>query len=419
MSNDKTTLADVQPGGRVTLGDQAERARFEAWASEHNYSVAMDGEQYEFAAARLMWKAWRAAFASGAAAAATGTVLVNMGDSEAEFIRANDEEAALSAQPSRGGQGDALDCIGRIEEAIEFRVPHDIYAAVHGELAELKAALAARQPVASNQSSGNSGEMPVDSQPAGEAIGRVFYVDRILSIEWRDGMKPVDGAMLYGARQPVDDQHPDDLAVDAFAAAMKAKMAEARAKGRGGWEDPAQCTADDLSRMLRDHVEKGDARDVANFCMMLHQRGEAISARQPLVSNQVLENVEQLGVDSDSQSSGNSGELPVDSQPVGEPDHLRGTTEMIGQPVGQIPAGFVLVPEKFGIPADVWEGVEFVIGGPGTGEGEAYLDSTAWIGDLMQDDGSSIYGLHLSCDECPEEGSVTLSVFTARAEVQP
>ncbi|HEL5316037.1 TPA: hypothetical protein UOJ24_000225 [Stenotrophomonas maltophilia] len=89
------------------------------------------------------------------------------------------------------------------------------------------------------------------------------------------------------------------------------------------------------------------------------------------------------------------------------------------QPVGSIPAGFVLVPEKFGIPAEVWEGVEFVIGGPGTGEGEAYLDSTAWIGDLMQDDGSSIYGLHLSCDECPEEGSVTLSVFTARAEVQP
>lgn len=83
------------------------------------------------------------------------------------------------------------------------------------------------------------------------------------------------------------------------------------------------------------------------------------------------------------------------------------------QSVAAIPAGFALVPEKFGIPADVWEGVEFVIGGPGTGEGEAYLDSTAWIGDLMQDDGSSIYGLHLSCDECPEEGSVTLAEFAA------
>lgn len=68
----------------------------------------------------------------------------------------------------------------------------------------------------------------------------------------------------------------DDASVDAFAMAMKEKMAEARAKGRGGWEDPTQCTAEDLSRMLRDHVEKGDPRDVANFCMMLHQRGEVI-----------------------------------------------------------------------------------------------------------------------------------------------
>jgi len=84
------------------------------------------------------------------------------------------------------------------------------------------------------------------------------------------------------ARQSATEQHPDDLAVDAFAEAMKAKMAAARAKGRGGWEDPVQCTADDLSRMLRDHVEKGDPRDVANFCMMLHQRGEAIAARQPV-----------------------------------------------------------------------------------------------------------------------------------------
>lgn len=98
------------------------------------------------------------------------------------------------------------------------------------------------------------------------------------------------------ARQPVGDQHPDDLAVDAFAAAMKAKMAAARAKGRGGWEDPAQCSADDLSSMLRDHVEKGDPRDVANFCMMLHQRGEAIAARQP-VGQEPLWCLHVLGMD--------------------------------------------------------------------------------------------------------------------------
>lgn len=87
---------------------------------------------------------------------------------------------------------------------------------------------------------------------------------------------------LAATDKQVGGVHPDHAAVDAFADAMKVKMADARAKGRGGWEDPAQCSAEDLSRMLRDHVEKGDPRDVANFCMMLHQRREAIAARQQL-----------------------------------------------------------------------------------------------------------------------------------------
>lgn len=114
MTTDNKTLADVQPGGMVRLGDQAERAKFEAWVKNHVSSLARaaDGD-YASNFTHALWSAW---------------------------------QAALSAQPSPGGQ-DALDCIGRIEEAIEFRVPHDIYAAVHGELAELKAALAGRQPV--------------------------------------------------------------------------------------------------------------------------------------------------------------------------------------------------------------------------------------------------------------------------------
>lgn len=68
----------------------------------------------------------------------------------------------------------------------------------------------------------------------------------------------------------------DNAAVDRFAAAMKGKLAVAREKGRGGWHDKADCSQEALSSMLRAHVEKGDPRDVANFCMMLHQRGEAI-----------------------------------------------------------------------------------------------------------------------------------------------
>src|SRR5690606_34043328 len=70
--------------------------------------------------------------------------------------------------------------------------------------------------------------------------------------------------------------HSDDAAVDAFGAAMKNKLAAARAKGRGGWNGDEPGMQQRLSDMLRVHVEKGDPRDVANFCMFLHQRGESI-----------------------------------------------------------------------------------------------------------------------------------------------
>ncbi|MDE4918597.1 hypothetical protein ACUXAV_000696 [Cupriavidus metallidurans] len=69
----------------------------------------------------------------------------------------------------------------------------------------------------------------------------------------------------------------DDYVVEQFAVAMKRKLAAARDKGRGGWN---YCTAEDLSRMLREHVEKGDPRDVANFCMFLWYHGQPIHAHQ-------------------------------------------------------------------------------------------------------------------------------------------
>ncbi len=60
--------------------------------------------------------------------------------------------------------------------------------------------------------------------------------------------------------------HTDDVAVDRFAWRMKLKLAEARGKGRGGWE---ACDEPTLMTMLREHVEKGDMRDVANIAMMI------------------------------------------------------------------------------------------------------------------------------------------------------
>ncbi len=157
MTTDYKSLADVQPGGRVTLGDQAERARFESWATAQGLDPSVrlmltshppqDGGYADNWLQRL-WQAW---------------------------------QAALSAQPSPGGQ-DALDCIGRIEEAIEFRVPYDIYAAVHGELAELKAALAARQPV----------EEPVDVRANSMYGANIHTIERFVEAarELRERAEP-------------------------------------------------------------------------------------------------------------------------------------------------------------------------------------------------------------------------------------
>jgi hypothetical protein len=64
----------------------------------------------------------------------------------------------------------------------------------------------------------------------------------------------------------------DDNAVDAFATAMKTKLAQKRAEGRGGWHDPKQCSITYLEKLLHEHYRKGDVLDLANFCMMLHQR---------------------------------------------------------------------------------------------------------------------------------------------------
>lgn len=74
-------------------------------------------------------------------------------------------------------------------------------------------------------------------------------------------------------------QHPDDEAVDRFAQAMKQKLAQAREKGRSGWQ---QMNPNELSGMLYEHVAKGDPRDVANFCMFLWNLGQPITPCQPV-----------------------------------------------------------------------------------------------------------------------------------------
>lgn len=72
--------------------------------------------------------------------------------------------------------------------------------------------------------------------------------------------------------------HTDDQAVTKFAEAMKSKLAKARDKGRTGWENPALCATEVLCDQFIGHISKGNEgnfEDLANFAMMLHQRGES------------------------------------------------------------------------------------------------------------------------------------------------
>ncbi|MGS3215616.1 hypothetical protein [Aeromonas caviae] len=82
-------------------------------------------------------------------------------------------------------------------------------------------------------------------------------------------------------------KHTDDYAVERFAIAMKAKLADARAKGRGGWDDPSSCSVEHLAELLIGHIGKGNPgnfEDIANLAMMLHQRGAdpaLLASKQP------------------------------------------------------------------------------------------------------------------------------------------
>lgn len=69
------------------------------------------------------------------------------------------------------------------------------------------------------------------------------------------------------------EQHPDDEAVDKFAAAMHARMTECRLKGKEGWDDPERCPADALTGYAGEAFADARWVDVANFAMMLWARG--------------------------------------------------------------------------------------------------------------------------------------------------
>lgn len=80
----------------------------------------------------------------------------------------------------------------------------------------------------------------------------------------------------------------DEMAVNKLSDALLAKLKQAREKGRTGWWSD-DVSAETLSTMLREHVNKGDPVDVAAFAAFLVSKGQSITK-----INEPLEEVARL-----------------------------------------------------------------------------------------------------------------------------
>lgn len=71
----------------------------------------------------------------------------------------------------------------------------------------------------------------------------------------------------------------DNDLIDRFAAALKDKLAVARARGKDGWAQTDWRRS--CQQQLIDHLAKGDPRDVANYCAFLWHHGWPTVAPTP------------------------------------------------------------------------------------------------------------------------------------------
>ncbi|MCY1253054.1 hypothetical protein D9M68_122780 [compost metagenome] len=78
--------------------------------------------------------------------------------------------------------------------------------------------------------------------------------------------------------------HVDDIAVDQISLAMKAKLAEKRREGAGGWDNPLECSIERLSQLMAEALCKGKLVNVANYAAMLRAR----SADEQLVAEHAM-----------------------------------------------------------------------------------------------------------------------------------
>lgn len=74
---------------------------------------------------------------------------------------------------------------------------------------------------------------------------------------------------------------------------------------------------------------------------------------------------------------------------------------------------YALAPVHMFLDKGIIEAIAFHCGDGGGSYGD-YQDGLLFIGEITDDDGRQVHGLHIACAECEEEGYTTLVEFTKR-----
>jgi len=94
-------------------------------------------------------------------------------------------------------------------------------------------------------------------------------ISKVIKESWPDEIKVISKLGFRGG-----EEHADHVLVRFASLAMKEKLATARHNGRGGWWSN-NCDTEHLKQMLKEHVDKGDMRDVMNLAAMIFYREAA------------------------------------------------------------------------------------------------------------------------------------------------
>ncbi|GLX46731.1 hypothetical protein Pcaca01_43990 [Pectobacterium carotovorum subsp. carotovorum] len=81
-------------------------------------------------------------------------------------------------------------------------------------------------------------------------------------------------------------------------------------------------------------------------------------------------------------------------------------------PDGSVPEGYALVPGTIYLDESDIESICSQCGDGGGNYGD-FTRGILWVGDIQDDEGNITHGLHISSDDYPEEGGITLAKFSA------